>query len=213
MIVAAPLAIAATSSTLDILPDSAIAPAREPVELGTIAPLREPKPQAARPPVGNPLWAIPLSALSATQQRPIFSASRRPPPPAIAGPPAAAAVVAVDPPAPPEQLQLALIGAVIGESDAIAVFFDHANQGIVRLRSGQSHRGWLLDTVAPREVTLTKAGRAEVLALQRFEAGTSPPQAVTASPMVTAPPLGRPGPGFAPFTPRSTPKDGQSDGL
>ncbi len=28
---------------------------------------------------GNPLWAIPLSALTETRERPLFSASRRPP--------------------------------------------------------------------------------------------------------------------------------------
>src|SRR5262245_27099301 len=29
---------------------------------------------------GNPLWTIPLRALAATRDRPLFSASRRPPP-------------------------------------------------------------------------------------------------------------------------------------
>ena len=33
----------------------------------------------ATPRAGNPLWAIPLSALSATRDRPLFSTSRRPP--------------------------------------------------------------------------------------------------------------------------------------
>ena len=43
-----------------------------------------------RQPSGNPLWAIPLRALTVTRDRPIFSPSRRPP---------AAAVIAA--PAPP----------------------------------------------------------------------------------------------------------------
>ena len=42
-----------------------------------------------RAPSGNPLWAVPLSLLSVTRDRPIFSPSRRPPPAAVA----AAAVV------------------------------------------------------------------------------------------------------------------------
>lgn len=46
------------------------------------------------PPGGNPLWGIPMDALSATRERPIFSASRRPPAPPsapmpVAGSPAA----------------------------------------------------------------------------------------------------------------------------
>ena len=53
---------------------------------------------------GNPLWAIPLSALTATQERPLFSASRRPPivaapiaapPPQRGGPCASSAGAAV----------------------------------------------------------------------------------------------------------------------
>ena len=33
------------------------------------------------PPGGNPLWGIPVSSLSVTQERPLFSASRHPPAP------------------------------------------------------------------------------------------------------------------------------------
>src|SRR5258708_33146709 len=32
---------------------------------------------------GNPLWAVPLDALSMTRERPLFSPSRRPPPPVV----------------------------------------------------------------------------------------------------------------------------------
>ena len=69
--------------------------------------------------------------------------------------------------AAPERPSLALIGAVVGESDAIAVFLDQANQKIVRLHQGESHAGWELSSVQPREVTFRKAGRTEVLALKR----------------------------------------------
>src|SRR5262249_27227957 len=40
--------------------------------------------QGDQTPSGNPLWAIPLTQLSATPERPIFSPSPRPPPPAAA---------------------------------------------------------------------------------------------------------------------------------
>jgi hypothetical protein len=36
------------------------------------------------PPGGNPLWGIPISALTATRERPVFSASRRSPAPPAA---------------------------------------------------------------------------------------------------------------------------------
>jgi len=54
------------------------------------------------PPGGNPLWGIPVSSLSVTQERPLFSASRRPPaPPAPLAPPPMP--VAEAPPRPPNR--------------------------------------------------------------------------------------------------------------
>src|ERR1041385_3182930 len=102
---------AATSSTMDILTNDFPAPSDK-VEVGNLRPLAVPKPDAARPPVsGNPLWSIPLSALTATQERPVFSASRRPPPRAVAGPRIEPeALPAPSRPAEPEHPPLALIG-------------------------------------------------------------------------------------------------------
>src|ERR1700731_1377944 len=53
-----------------------------------------PKDAGARqpPPGGNPLWGIPISALDATRERPIFSASRRPPMPLVVAQGVAAAL-------------------------------------------------------------------------------------------------------------------------
>src|ERR1019366_725459 len=105
--------------------------------------------EGARPlPSGNPLWAIPLSVLTATQERPIFSASRRPPQRAVVALPVdQASAPAPQKVAEPERPPLALIGAVVGESDAIAVFLDRTNQKIVRLRQGETQAGWVLDSV------------------------------------------------------------------
>ena len=51
---------------------------------GQTSPIAEQLPAAHKdagaqqpPPGGNPLWGIPISALDATRERPIFSASRR----------------------------------------------------------------------------------------------------------------------------------------
>jgi general secretion pathway protein N len=202
---------AATSATLDILPNELAGPP-ERVEVGSLKPLARPKPNATRPPVsGNPLWSLPLSVLTATQERPIFSASRRPPPRAVAGPRIEPVIVPVAPtPAEIEHPPLALIGAVIGDRDAIAVFLDRTNQAIVRLRTGETHSGWELSSILRREVTLTKADQVEVLVLQRPD-GTSAPAASSGLPVRPAQITG--GDGYAPFIPRSTPKNGEADGL
>jgi general secretion pathway protein N len=115
---------------------------------------------------GNPLWAVPLSALTLTRERPLFSASRRPPPPVVAPPP----VAVVRPPPPPqrprepEKPRLSLVGTVGGE-DGIAVFVDQTNQAIVRLRTGEGHQGWILRAVGGRAVTLQNDRDTAILAL------------------------------------------------
>jgi general secretion pathway protein N len=207
-----PVVHAATSSTLDILPND-VAGVPDRVEVGNLKPLAGPKRDAKLPAVsGNPLWAVPLSVLTATQERPIFSASRRPPPRAVVGPrvePVFVPVVAK--PAEPERPPLALIGAVVGDNDAIAVFLNRTNQGIVRLRAGDSHAGWVLSSVMPREVTLKKADQVEVLVLQRQDGPGSP--AIPGVPGVMPMPAAGVTGSYAPFVPRSTPKNGESDGL
>jgi general secretion pathway protein N len=214
-------ACAATSTTLDILPDDIAGPP-ERVEVGNLKPLAAQKRDTGKAfPRGNPLWSVPLSVLTATQERPVFSMSRRPPPRAVVGPliePVAAPIV--QKPAEPEHPPLVLIGAVVGESDAIAVFLDRTNMAVVRLRTGETHSGWELSSVLPREVTLKKADQVEVLVFQRPDG--SP--AVAGSPVLpiqpaqvfqptqALQPAQAPG-GYAPFIPRSTPKNGESDGL
>ena len=212
-----PASYAATSATLDIVPDNIAGPPVDQVDIGSLKPIARPNRDAAKPlPGGNPLWSVPLSVLTATQERPIFSASRRPPPRAVAAAPAE--VIARPPPkaAEPERLSLALIGAVVGDSEAIAVFLDQSNQKMIRLRQGETHAGWELSSVLPREVTLKKNDRTEVLALQRRDgpaaAGPAPGGPVAGGPVV-APFNGRLDSSYAPFTPRSTPKNGEPDGL
>ena len=210
-----PQAWAATSATLDILPDDTAGRGADTVDLGSVQPISAPSREGAGPlPSGNPLWAIPLSVLTATQERPIFSASRRPAPRAVVAPPVDQA--SVPPPqkaAAPERPSLALIGAVVGEGDAIAVFLDQTNQKIVRLHLGESHAGWELSSVAPREVTFKKAERTEVLTLKRQDGAAAVAGAATA-PGLVVPALAAGGnTSYAPFAPRSTPKNGESDGL
>ena len=116
-----------------------------------------PAPQAPdrpREPSGNPLWAIPLSSLSATRDRPLFSpARRRPTPPAVAGPTRVDPVTAAAPAASDRPL-LTLVGAVVGDNGGIAIFLDQTTNDVVRLKTGESRAGWTLRSVKGREATL-----------------------------------------------------------
>jgi general secretion pathway protein N len=202
---------AATSASSDTLLQAADNPT---LDIGSIKPLKNGNRDEGRPlPGGNPLWSVPLSALTAMRERPIFSASRRPPARAVAAAPADQVhAPAPEVAAPPDRPALALIGVVIGEGDAIAVFLDATSKKIVRLRQGEIHSGWVLGSVLPRDVTLRKADRSEVLSLPRAD-GPAGVAATPAAPGLLLPASSAAETSFAPFTPRSTPKNGEPDGL
>jgi hypothetical protein len=130
------------------------------------APARPAAPAVA-PLSGNPLWTIPLTQLSTTRERPVFSPSRRPPPP----PPVAQAYVPPVAPRPPpraaepERPTISLVGTVASETEGIGVFMEQATRNIVRLRVGEDHQGWVLRSVKRREATLEKDTETAVLAL------------------------------------------------
>src|SRR6516164_9595754 len=121
----------------------------------------------ANAPVGNPLWAVPLNALSATGDRPIFFPSRRPrAPPVIAAPPPTPR-----PPPPPvaqeaDRPALVLVGTAVGGSRRLGVFLEEATKKLVRLEPGNGHDGWSLRRVERREAQFEKAPRIAVLALR-----------------------------------------------
>ena len=122
---------------------------------------------------GNPLWAIPLTRLSGTRERPIFSPSRRPPPPAVASVPAPKE--SPRPPSPPPvELRLSLIGTISGGDLSAGIFFDQTSKTTLRLKIGQDYRGWWLRSVRVREVTMTRGDLSKILALrQPGEGGTT----------------------------------------
>ncbi len=132
----------------------------------TEQPPAAPKDTGARqpPPGGNPLWGIPISALDATRERPVFSASRRPP-----MPPVVAQRVAVPPPPPkpaePEQPLLTLVGTAIGTPKNVAVVLDRTTKTLVRLHLGEAVSGWTLRAVDPRTMTVEKNSQTVTLAL------------------------------------------------
>ncbi|GLR85447.1 hypothetical protein GCM10007857_21580 [Bradyrhizobium iriomotense] len=218
-ILGAGVPMAATSSRIDILPDDTISNSTDTVDVGAVRPIAKLAQSASKPvPRGNPLWSVPLSALTATEERPIFSATRRPPPRAVAASPSDEAPAPLPPKATEAPLQLVLVGAVVGEGDAIAILMDRTDQKVIRMRQGESRAGWSLSSVQPREVTFKHGDRSEVLALQRLEAPAPQPGpgGAAAIPPGTGGKLTTPATGdtsFAPFVPRSTPKGGESDGL
>ena len=178
------------------LPPSNVIPA--PVD---VAPTASPRAERPADPTGNPLWAIPLSSLTATRERPILLPSRRAPAPAVAGTP----IVVATPPPPstePDQPPLTLVGAIVGDSEGFAVFLDQATNNVVRLKTGQDHMGWVLRSVKGREATLEKNKRTATLTLPVPTAlSLGEPASVPAPPpMLPRPPAGtlpRPG-GAAP---------------
>lgn len=146
---------------VDMMP---AAPQKTPAETRPVtpsAPMAKP-----REPSGNPLWAIPLSTLIATRERPLFLPDRRAPALTVATAPA----VPPPPPAQPAAAEhagppLVLVGAIASETEGFAVFVDQTTNTVIRLRTGQDHQGWVLRSVKGREATLEKDRASTTLVL------------------------------------------------
>ena len=157
------------------------------------------KPPTASTGSANPLWAIPLSALTATRSRPLFTPSRRPPAPIVVAAPVAAPPPPPPPPPAPEHPNLMLVGTVAGEGGSVAVFIDNATRNAVRLRTGESHGGWVLQVVDHRTVTLQKGSQTETLELPK------PTDTKGPTPVITTLPPGPMRPQMPPPRPPSPP--------
>jgi hypothetical protein len=126
---------------------------------------------------GNPLWGIPLGSLSATRERPIFSASRRGPAVAVSVPRSEPVKLIVRPPEP-EHLNLTLVGTVVSEAESIGVFLDQSTHIFVRLRAGEEHSGWIVRSIKARKASLEKNSRTETLSLPAPQDASPRPRAV-----------------------------------
>jgi hypothetical protein len=133
---------------------------------------------------GNPLWSVPLTSLSATRDRPVFSPSRRPPPPPVVAAPY------VPPPPPPPALPpesdhplLTLLGTVAGETRGVGIFTKQNDKAPVNLRIGEDYQGWVLRAVRGRETIFEKNNRTATLALPSPE----PPRMMDGDGRVVAP--------------------------
>jgi hypothetical protein len=111
---------------------------------------------------GNPLWNVPLRSLQATRELPIFSLSRRPP--VISNAPS-------DKPSPPVMAgrsappNVALVGAIAGEANGMAIFLNSTTKVVVRLKPGETYLGWRLVSVTGRQATMQRDNEQAVLAL------------------------------------------------
>jgi hypothetical protein len=134
-------------------------PAVRPAVLPSAAPASE------RALSANPLWAIPLTQLSGTRDRPIFSPSRRPAPAAVAAEPAAAKPAPPPRKRAPEPPPLALVGTIAGGDQGFGIFLDQSTKTPLRLKLGEDYQGWKLLVIRGREVTMEKDQQAAVLTL------------------------------------------------
>ena len=190
-----PNAPALTFDASDVPPDDArsaelpAAPAiREksaaPAQLVVTPPAPAPAPVQESALRGNPLWAIPFTALSGTRERPIFSSSRRPPAAVVASIPIAKPAAVVSKPKEPERPPLSLIGTIASGHERFGIFLDRSTKAALRLRIGEDHQGWKLRSVQGREAVLEKDQQAFVLALP--EPGAAPSASDLASPLPNA---------------------------
>jgi len=149
--------------------EAASAPATERTGVADAAGLsgapRAPDP-GARARAGNPLWTVPLSALSATRDRPLFSASRRPPIVAlpIVAPPQKQEALA---PPPPERPLLTLVGTIVSRKASVAVLQGANTEAMSRLRVGQESEGWRVQGIGLRSIVVEKGAQSVELGLPR----------------------------------------------
>jgi hypothetical protein len=198
VLTAAPLAATAIAQVLDVPGTSVRA------DLGPashIKSVERDRPQLS----GNPLWAVPLDALSDTRDRPIFAPSRRPPPPPLVD----KSYVPPPPPRvetkpPPEPLMLSLVGTIVGGSQGVALFTEKSSQEAVRLRTGESHQGWVLRSVQGRNAMLEKGDRQETITLPAPGDTSIPGGAVVPVPQPGGAPAAVPPPGGVPAVPSMT---------
>lgn len=155
------------------LPASARGDIAAPAPIVPVAPPKAVAPVQPRTLSANPLWAIPVSQLPVTRDRPIFSPSRRPPPQAVAAEPVAEAPRAPPPPHEPERPDLALIGTIASGDEGFGIFLDQSTKTPLRLKVGEDYQGWKLRSVRGREATLEKDQQAAVMTLPQPD-GTQP---------------------------------------
>ncbi|HZZ63086.1 MAG TPA: hypothetical protein VFE63_18290 [Roseiarcus sp.] len=128
----------------------------------------------------GPFQGVPLASLTATRERPLFSATRRPPPAApSAEPPPPPKPVAVAPvkPVVAETPPLALVGTITGGETPVAILFNQATRSVSQVREGDEELGWRITAVSARSAVAEKDGNVVTLDLPRPSDSAEPPPA------------------------------------
>jgi len=136
----------------------------------TIPPPPAPAPPPERTLSANPLWAMPLKQFSATRERPIFLPSRRPPAPPVTTAVVPKAIV-VPKPKEPERPQVSLVGTISGDDEKFGIFVDQSTKAVIRLKLGEEHQGWKLQSVQGREAALEKDQQVVTLSMPQAGLG------------------------------------------
>ena len=118
----------------------------------------------ATPRTGNPLSEIPLSTLSATRDRPLFSASRRPP---VVARPVAPLPPPKLPPPPPEQPSFTLAGTIVSKKASVAILQRSNTDAVFRLRVGEENNGWRVQGISLRSIVVKKGEQSVELNLPK----------------------------------------------
>jgi general secretion pathway protein N len=142
----------------------------------------------------NPLAKLTLEDLSASRDRPLFSAKRRPP-----APPRVEPVIAPPPPPlPPPSIALA---GIIRDPDRSFAVVRTAGNKILRLRLGDNIDGWNVEAVDGVQLTLSHENR--VVRFVLFKGREGPP---AGGPNLAGAPPGKPNiAGTPPGKPRNAP--------
>ena len=116
-------------------------------EIGPPAAAATAEPRAFTLPEARP---VPLGELSAALERPLFVESRRPP---------------ATPAAPPTPLEATLAGVLTNGPEKVAIVVTGGTDRAVRLREGDSFRGWRVAKIEHDAISLERDGRTERLVL------------------------------------------------
>jgi hypothetical protein len=123
---------------------------------------------------GNPLSRISIDSLSATRDRPIFSASRRPP----LAPLPVRSVALPPPPPPPEPVappNLMFYGTFESDDDLGAVVQPGLNERSSVIRFGTYVQGWRVTEISRQRLVLSLDDRTVVFSLFNQKEASAPP--------------------------------------
>ncbi|MHB8885522.1 MAG: hypothetical protein ACYC5H_10685 [Methylovirgula sp.] len=111
----------------------------------------------------NPLAAISLQQLGATQERPLFAPARRRP--------STPMVISHAPPPPPEPPKLSLSGVVFDEKGPIAIVRSDSNGKPIHVRLGDAVQGWRVTQIQRQRLVISLDDRSATIKMFKSDHG------------------------------------------